>query len=233
MDSEYGFIHEVKYDDAGAMYMEGKVLANVSSSSSPGIDESTRRLFEESSETGFVFIHMENMFGNIARSHKPVIHNTDPISTGRALPRGHPAVKSFLGIPFFEGASGKVLGVVGLANRPGGFSQSDVDLLQPLIDTCCNLIQAYGAIRENKSLIASLEGMVADRTRELQLANDDLEKASADQLTHFACMSHEIRYVPGKSGDSLNGFYSHWVSGLLANPRFYLLFLRSSLFETN
>lgn len=92
--------------------------------------------------------------------------------------------------------------MVGIANKPGGYSPADIDFLEPFTVTCSNLIQAYGAMRENRQLINSLEERVAKRTSELQLANKKLEeanekvkKAAAAQLTHFACMSHEIRYV--------------------------------------
>jgi len=85
--------------------------------------------------------------------------------------------------------------MVGIANKVGGYCQADIDFLEPILVTCSNLIQAYKAIQENKHLINSLEERVAERTRELRLANEYLEEAnrkvteaSAAQLTHFACM---------------------------------------------
>jgi hypothetical protein len=107
-----------------------------------------------------------------------------------------------LGVPFFDQGYEDMTGMVGIANNPGGYSQEDVDFIEPFMVTCSNLIQAYNALNENKRLINTLEEKVAERTRELSLANDRLEAsnqrvvaASAAQLTHFACMSHEIRYV--------------------------------------
>lgn len=98
-----------------------------------------------------------------------------------------------------------MVGMLAIANKPGGYTQEDVDFLEPFVDTCSNLIQAYNALQENARLINTLEEKVAERTNELSLANASLEEAnlklkaaSAAQLTHFACMSHEIRYVqPG------------------------------------
>jgi hypothetical protein len=95
-----------------------------------------------------------------------------------------------------------MVGMVGIANKPGGYSSEDVEFLEPFVVTCSNLIQAYNSILENKRLINTLEEKVIERTRELSLANESLEAAnrkvlaaSAAQLTHFACMSHEIRYL--------------------------------------
>jgi signal transduction histidine kinase/CheY-like chemotaxis protein len=52
----------------------------------------------------------------------------------------------------------------------------------------------------HRDLIDSMEQQIKDRTAELAMANQDLERAntkvqkqSARQLEHFACMSHEIR----------------------------------------
>ena len=52
----------------------------------------------------------------------------------------------------------------------------------------------------HRDLINSMEKQIEDRTNELAMANQDLERAnsqlaiqSARQLEHFACMSHEIR----------------------------------------
>ena len=108
---------------------------------------------------------------------------------------------SFLGIPFFK-KDGEISGMVGIANKPGGYSQEDIDFLEPFTVTCSYLVQAYWQKRENKHLINTLEEKVAGRTRELKRANKNLEeanrrvvKASKLQLQHFACMSHEIRLV--------------------------------------
>jgi hypothetical protein len=85
-------------------------------------------------------------------------------------------------------------------NKPGGYTDEDVEFLEPFVATCSNLIQANNAIQENVRLINTLEEKVSERTIELSLANASLEEAnvklmaaSAAQLTHFACMSHEIR----------------------------------------
>jgi hypothetical protein len=95
-----------------------------------------------------------------------------------------------------------MVGMVGIANKPGGYSLEDVEFLEPFVVTCSNLIQAYNSSLENKRLINTLEEKVMERTLELSLANESLEAAnrkvlaaSAAQLTHFACMSHEIRYL--------------------------------------
>jgi hypothetical protein len=42
----------------------------------------------------------------------------------------------------------------GVSNKPGGFSQSDVDFLQPFLVTCSNILYAFTQAEENKRLEA-------------------------------------------------------------------------------
>ncbi len=132
-------------------------------------------------------------------TNKPVIAN-NPLSDPRAggIPDGHPPLNHFLGLPFFN--HGKMTGMVGISNKPGGYAEADIDFLEPLTVTCSNLIQAYQQIKHNDYLINTLEESVKARTQELETVNHNLEEANRQvrqnavmQLQHFACMSHEIR----------------------------------------
>jgi hypothetical protein len=51
-------------------------------------------------------------------------------------------------------------GMVGIANKPGGYSKTDIEFLEPFTVTCSNLIQAYNVMREDKYLINALEEKV-------------------------------------------------------------------------
>jgi GAF domain-containing protein len=54
---------------------------------------------------------------------------------------GHPPMNSYLGLPLRSGK--QVIGMVGLANRPGGFDEEIVKFLEPMLSACTNLIEAY------------------------------------------------------------------------------------------
>lgn len=55
-------------------------------------------------------------------------------------PRGHPHLESFLGIPIRH--KGEAIGMIALANRPGGFDETHVSLLEPLTTALGTLIHA-------------------------------------------------------------------------------------------
>jgi signal transduction histidine kinase/DNA-binding NarL/FixJ family response regulator len=194
--SEYGFIGEVKVEN-DKKYLQTHAITNIAWS------EATQSFYAQNMHTGLKFYNLDSLFGHVIVHAETVISNNpslDKRATKTGVPKGHPALNHFLGIPFFEKSGSKMNGMVGIANKPGGYSQEDVDFLEPFITTCANLIQAYAALRENKMLIDTLEEKVAERTSELEVANHRLEEAnrlvtaaSAAQLEHFACMSHEIR----------------------------------------
>lgn len=198
MDSEYGFIGEIKYGGAGSgnerMYLQTHAITNIA------WDQASRQFYDDNIENGLKFYNLNTLFGAVMTTGKPVISNqpqSDPRASG--IPPGHPPLNHFLGIPFFK-SNGEMNGMVGLSNRPGGYSERDIEFLEPVTVMCANLIQIYLQMEQNHYLINSLEESVLERTSELERANAELEEANRrmrqaaeQQLEHFACMSHEIR----------------------------------------
>lgn len=188
--SEYGFIGEVEYGHQGqVLYMQTHAYTDIA------WDEESRKLYRDSSKKGLRFYNMKTLFGSVIRTKQPVISN-QPRQDGRSggLPKGHPPLDYFLGIPFFR-ADGTLLGLVGLANKPGGYSQADIEFLEPFTLTCSNLIYAYQHFQKSEQFINTLEVKVEERTLELQAANERLSLANQQQLKHFAYVILECLIV--------------------------------------
>ncbi len=135
-ESEYGFIGEVFYQSDGAPYLKEHAITNIA------WNEATRALLEAHSKTGIEFRKLNTLYGAVLTTGKVVISNspsTDPRRHG--IPEGHPPLNAFLGIPFYNGK--KLVGMVGLANRPGGYDEGLVEYLEPLLFTCANIIEAH------------------------------------------------------------------------------------------
>ncbi len=134
--SEYGFIGEIFHAEDGSPYIKSYATTNIAWS------PETRRLYDETREKGMVFSRPDSLYGAVMRSGQLVISNHpagDPRSGG--LPQGHPPLDSFMGMPFYGG--GELLGVAGIANRPGGYHQALAESLRPFLTVCGTLIQAY------------------------------------------------------------------------------------------
>lgn len=147
--SEYGFVGEVLFDNKGAPYLKTHAITNIA------WNEATVKLYEEHKKTGMIFRNLDTLFGAAMTTGEPVIANhpdTDPRRGG--LPHGHPAMKSFLGLPFHYGD--KLVGMVGVANRPGGYDEEFVRELVPLTASCAALIHAMRLDAERSSTSESL-----------------------------------------------------------------------------
>ncbi|MBU3665966.1 MAG: PAS domain S-box protein [Chthoniobacterales bacterium] len=153
--SEYGFIGEVLYDENGAPFLKTHAITNIA------WNEATRKLYEESKATGFIFRNLHTLFGAALTTGEPVIANrpaTDPRRGG--LPQGHPAMHAFLGLPIHYG--GNLVGLVGVANRPGGYDDEFVRELAPMAASCAALIHA---MRLDVERSATRQSLVREQDR--------------------------------------------------------------------
>lgn len=133
--SEYGFIGEVLHDEQGQPFLRTLALSDIA------WDEASRARFARHAQGGTSFHNLRTLFGHVITTGQPVLSN-DPGRDPRAggLPPGHRAMDSFLGLPFFR--ADQLLGMVGVANRPGGYDDSLIQTLQPLLSTCAALTVA-------------------------------------------------------------------------------------------
>lgn len=152
--SEYGFIGVV---------VEGPVLRILAHE---GIiwDQTINREFYETAlrtyqEVGYLeFTRFENLFGLAITSGRPVLAN-DPPTDSRAggLPPGHPPLRHFLGVPTLRGS--EVVGLIGVANRPGGYTGTEVAQLELLTQAVGALYDCYRRHQREASLEAQLRHM--------------------------------------------------------------------------
>lgn len=70
---------------------------------------------------------------------KSVIANEPQNDSRRGiLPLGHPDLNSFLGIPLHS--AGRMVGMIGIANRPEGCDEKLINDLAPFLQTWANAI---------------------------------------------------------------------------------------------
>lgn len=148
-ESEYGFIGEVRYDPAGAPYLKTHAITPLDWA------EATRHIYDEMLRGGLEFRNLDTLFGAVLTTRQPVMANdpaSDPRSAG--LPEGHPPLHAFLGVPLMIGD--QLLGMVGLANRAGGYDDETLQLLQPLFATGATVIEAWRAEERRRAAEVSL-----------------------------------------------------------------------------
>ena len=186
-DSNYGFVAEVLHDPAGQPYLKTHAITNIA------WNDEMRAFFDKHHAQGLEFRNLQTLFGAALTTGQTVIANspaTDPRRGG--LPPGHPPMNSFLGVPIRHG--GEMIGMVGVANRPDGYDQDLVELLEPLFSAYATIIHdvRMADLREETQLkIGRLNQELQDRADRLDQANQAL--AERDQLRQLSLENASVR----------------------------------------
>jgi PAS domain S-box-containing protein len=156
-DSAFGLIGEVLDGEHGERYIGSLAQTGVT------WDGATRDVYERTPADGMEYHDPTTLLGACLTTMAPVIVNDpdgDPRSSG--LPNGHPPLRSFMGLPVVHGDS--MVGIVGVANRPGGYEDAMVERLGPLLATAAGITDAY---RERRRMQA-VERELRERDRILR-----------------------------------------------------------------
>lgn len=169
-ESGYGFIAELLHDPQGPSYLKPISMTQVA------VDESGDS--QPSALAGDLeILDLERLHDAVARTGEPLILN-EPSASG--LPDGHPPLEAFIGVPVHSGKT--MVGLVGLANRPGGYDEALLEFIVPAIETCASLIEAAHARYFQRQA-------VNDLAQSLEKA----EQAVAGKAELMAGASYELR----------------------------------------
>lgn len=179
--SRYGFIGEVLHDDHGQPFLRIHAITDIA------WNEATRRLVDRYRSGGLEFRRLDTLIGEVLRTGETVISNAphaDPRRGG--LPEGHPPLDAFMGIPFLHGEA--LTGMVGLANRPGGYSTEVLEMLQPVLGTVRTAVVAHRSERAR----ARAESAAIRLNRELRASVEELERLDRDNRA-LSAMRDELQ----------------------------------------
>jgi PAS domain S-box-containing protein len=136
--SQYGFL---------GVILEGPVLRVLAHDGVTWDVKLNRALYDEkmrqhAADGYFEIEHVHNLLSEVISKGEPVISNlpeSDPRCGG--LPAGHPPMHAFLGVPIFKGQ--QAVGLIGVANRPGGYTVQDVRYLETMSQATAVLYDNY------------------------------------------------------------------------------------------
>ncbi len=177
-DSAYGFVGEVRHTREGKPYLKTHAITNIA------WNDETRALYEREAATGMEFHRLDTLFGHTMTSQAAVYAN-DPANDPRrgGLPPGHPPLDAFVGLPIHS--RGKMVGMIGLANRPDGYTPGLAAELEPLLASIASIIEAARTERERRIATEELARQrAATREREQRF------RAALESLEHVAVQSY-------------------------------------------
>lgn len=189
--SKIGFIGEIRYTSAGDRYIKPVALTELT------MHGECRHIYDHAASSGLEFHKSQTLFGAILMTEKAIIANnpaTDPRYGG--LPEGHPPLDTFLGLPIHYGK--KLVGVVGLANRSGGFNDKLVEYVTPFTITCGNIIEA----EKNRERREEAENLLRE--------SEERYRRIAEELTDYL---YKVRVKDGRAVETTHGPACETVTG--------------------
>lgn len=190
---EFGMVGEALDDADGARFLQTLAVSKIIWDDEFGLYR------QENAPHTLELRDPGTLFGAVLASDGAVISNdTESDPRAQRLPPGHPLMFNFAGLPVRNGD--ELLGMVGLANRDGGFDQAIVYELEPLLSTFGKLLVARRSDKARKRAENELARhrdhlteMVDEQTAEARAARDEAQRASRVKTEFLANMSHELR----------------------------------------
>jgi diguanylate cyclase (GGDEF)-like protein len=148
--SQFGFVGEILHHPDDTPYLKIGAITNIA------WNAETEALYQQVKRRGLIFEQNDNLLGASMTADQFVLANDfDSDSRRGGLPENHPLISSYIGIPIYAGS--ERVGLVGLANRMGGYAQGLAGELEPLLQTVGQLIERKRLYREKSEHKKSLE----------------------------------------------------------------------------
>jgi PAS domain S-box-containing protein len=152
---------------------------------------------------------VDGLFGRVLLGGKGLFSN-DPTAPPFSIvtPEGHPHLTAFLGVPLTH--VGKVIGIIAVANREGGYRAQDLQLLEalsPAIVEAFYRSRAEEALRSNEARLRLALDAAKSGTWEWDLRSNKLK------------WSHEVWSLFGLEPHSLEPSYENWFLTICPDDR--------------
>lgn len=149
--SSFGFISQVDKDSDEKPFMRALIFSGAHKDQR-ALENFQQHHLPENGE----YRNLDHLFGIIMQSNKPVIsHDLSTDTRAARLPEGHPEIKSFIGIPVFNGRD--QVAILGLANPVEPYQLELASKLEPILKTIAQFIQTMNHERRHAQDRAALE----------------------------------------------------------------------------
>ncbi|MCC6141572.1 MAG: PAS domain-containing protein [Nitrospira sp.] len=139
--SQCGFIGEIQHAPDGTPHLQPHAATEIA------WNDHAQAFYEAPPSTD-ACVEINRLCSQVLETRQPVIANT--LSTKKpgqgGQPPRKPSTQAFLGLPIRRGD--RLIGMIGIANRPDGYSDSIVAFLTPFLTGCASIIEHLRAARQ-------------------------------------------------------------------------------------
>ena len=202
--SPFGFVGEVLVDEQGQKSFKAHAISHDKN------DQQSCSFLRECAPPGLEFKQLNNLFGIGITTGRPIISNNpmyDPRRGG--FPEGHPELRSFLGIPIFK--RDELLGLLGVANRLGGYNAGHVEYLQPFLSTAANVIHAWRIEHQRGVAFAELRES-EQRFRQMAESVQEVFWIKSVDQSQMLYLSPGFESVFGQNRNDLENDPNVWIN---------------------
>ena len=162
-DNQYGFIGEILKDKNGVPFLRYRAI----------VGEQFMTVYSHYYKKNFIendnldFYNFDTLFG-LAYTENQIIYSNDIMNDPRRggkskLPKEHPKLKNFLGIPLIH--RDQVIGIIGLANHPKDYDDEYIEFIKPFIPLITSIIINY---RKKLGLIHQRDLFLSNMSHEVR-----------------------------------------------------------------
>lgn len=173
----------VPYERGSVLLQRGDMLQSIAQRGYPD---------DKDTESLNISIHSGDIFKRITESHRPLLINDVTKDNGWRQLDWLPLNHSWLGVPLI--AKDKVIGMMSLTRQDiDAFSLDDVTVVLAFAGQAAIVLENAGLYDEISRLNEDLERKVAQRTKELEKAYQNLEQLDRTKTDFINVTSHELR----------------------------------------
>jgi len=162
--SQHGFLGDVRTD------LHGEPDFRTRAAQTRSEDPATVSFFRAKPLRTIEFHERDSLIGRVIHQGETVVTGS-PVSDPRGigLAAGHPSISSFAGLPLKS--RNEVIGMVGLANRPGGYEPAFLAKIRPLLDCCASFVEVCRT-RERAQAIEETLAIAFERATDALVITD-------------------------------------------------------------
>jgi PAS domain S-box-containing protein len=192
--SEHGFVGEAWRDEPDAPYLKVFTLSDID------WDAVSRDQYAREYSPGIKLRHLGTTVGEAMVSGEPVFAADETADLrGDGLPPWRTPVHSFVAVPL--NYAGEVMGMVGLANRAGGYTAAWLAEFEPLFEAMASIVAAVQFDRRRRSVEALPTGSDQRWLEQLDLVG--LAMAKVGPEGYFIDVSPRMCKLVGRTREEL------------------------------